>query len=446
MKDLFPGYYRPTEDEFRTLWQDGTFTFDTNILLHVYRFTDETRERLFTILDKLQDRIWVSHQAAHEFQRNRLDVISQQTKLYNDVRKILSELDSAIKKHRIHPYLQEAEAIIRPAVTQLNKGMETIEARHPDLIQEDGYRDRLTELLKARVGQPYAEDKLKSVLQQAKARMEARICPGYMDYNQKKDRPETERYGDALLWFQIMDYAATTKKPIILVTDDKKEDWWLEHKGKTIGPQPSLINEIASKSGVLFYMYTSERFLEEAAKFLSLEPLPSSVREAKSVREELQDYALAVASEEHRRMFKKARAMAEQSSCQSNLKQLGLAAMQYAADHKHYPNAETWCDELAPYFRVPIMESTLLKCPSYHLPFGYAMNKNLSLVDPHSISETWKCVLFYDCDAGEINANGGDDSLPYPARHVEGNNICFTDGHVSIMDAEQEKGIIWRAE
>lgn len=445
MKNLFPGYYRPTEEEFRTLWQEGVFTFDANILLHIYRFTDLTRERLFTILDSLQDRIWVPYQAAREFQINRLTVISQQVTLYSDVKKLLDGIDSVIKKNRIHPYLQEAEAVIRPAVIELIKGLDTLEAKHPDLIQSDSYRDRLTELLNDRVGQPYSHDKLKSVLQTAKARMEDRICPGYMDYGPKKDRPEVERYGDVLLWLQIVDFAKDSKKPIILVTDDKKEDWWLEHKGKTIGPQPSLVNEIMTASNVQFYMYTSERFLEEATNFLGLDPLPSSVREAKSVREELQEYVFSMASEEQRRIFKKATASAEQSSCCSHLRQLGMAAMQYVAEHGHFPNAETWCDDLAPHFSVPFTESGLLKCPSYHPSFGYAMNKNLSLVEPQNISEAWKCVLFFDCNINSVNANGTEENLPYPSRHVDGNSACFADGQVAVFDSGQERVFTWTA-
>ncbi|MFM2060738.1 MAG: hypothetical protein RLZZ507_408 [Cyanobacteriota bacterium] len=38
MRDLFPGYYQPTEKEFAELWKECIFSFDTNVLLHIYRY------------------------------------------------------------------------------------------------------------------------------------------------------------------------------------------------------------------------------------------------------------------------------------------------------------------------------------------------------------------------------------------------------------------------
>ncbi|MEQ8996136.1 MAG: PIN-like domain-containing protein [Coleofasciculus sp. B1-GNL1-01] len=53
MRDLFPGYYQPTPEEFETLWQEAIFSFDANILLNIYRYSAETRERLFEIIERL---------------------------------------------------------------------------------------------------------------------------------------------------------------------------------------------------------------------------------------------------------------------------------------------------------------------------------------------------------------------------------------------------------
>lgn len=37
MRDLFPGYYRPTEAEFKKMWDEGIVSVDANLLLHIYR-------------------------------------------------------------------------------------------------------------------------------------------------------------------------------------------------------------------------------------------------------------------------------------------------------------------------------------------------------------------------------------------------------------------------
>jgi hypothetical protein len=93
-------------------------------------------------------------------------------------------------------------------------------------------------------------------------------------------------YGDAILWLQLIDYAKSEKKPIIFVTDDDKEDWWLESGGKTISPRPELVQEMLTEAGVKFYMYSADRFLDYAQKFLHLSEQPEVIEEAKEIREQ----------------------------------------------------------------------------------------------------------------------------------------------------------------
>ncbi|MEQ9367742.1 MAG: PIN domain-containing protein [Coleofasciculus chthonoplastes F3-SA18-01] len=106
MRDLFPGYYRPTsEEEFKKIWQEAIFSFDANILLNIYRYSSETKERLFEIIEHLKERIWIPHQVAYEYQKERLKVISQQSQPYDEIRKLLDdELDKLKKKcDRVFP-------------------------------------------------------------------------------------------------------------------------------------------------------------------------------------------------------------------------------------------------------------------------------------------------------------------------------------------------------
>ena len=44
MKDSFPGYYRPTENEFAEMWESCLFVLDANVLLNLYRYSVDTRE------------------------------------------------------------------------------------------------------------------------------------------------------------------------------------------------------------------------------------------------------------------------------------------------------------------------------------------------------------------------------------------------------------------
>src|SRR5258708_10438801 len=73
----------------------------------------------------------------------------------------------------------------------------------------------------------------------------------------------------------MMDHAATSKKPIIFITRDAKEDWWLKHNGEMVSPRPELAQEMKQSANVVFYMYTTVRFLEFAQQFFNLKPEPT---------------------------------------------------------------------------------------------------------------------------------------------------------------------------
>jgi hypothetical protein len=70
----------------------------------------------------------------------------------------------------------------------------------------------------------------------------------------------------------------------LLVTADRKEDWWWREQGKTIGPHPELVREIKREGSVeLFWMYSSVQFVEHANKYSSASVSIESVAEIKQV-------------------------------------------------------------------------------------------------------------------------------------------------------------------
>jgi hypothetical protein len=302
MRNLFPGYYKPTKEEFDDLWENCIFSFDANILLNVYRYSPETRERFFEILTKLQDRIWIPYQVAYEYHKNRLEVISQQLKPYDEIKKLLDEhfeklikkLEEYSKRHSFTTFFDSSKLIesIKRANEESKVNLQQASSQYPDLLEFDEFLEKVTRLFDSKVGKPYPEEEIQKIYKEGEKRFKDNIPPGYMDDRGKHKKDFPENYGDILVWFQLIDYAKSQKKPLILVIDDEKEDWWLEHKGKTISPRPELIQEMLSKAGISFYMYKSDQFMERAANFLALPDKPEAIEEAREIR--LQD-----ADEEH---------------------------------------------------------------------------------------------------------------------------------------------------
>ena len=129
-----------------------------------------------------------------------------------------------------------------------------------------------------RVGEPYPRERLHSLHDEIDRRYAEKTPPGYSDLkNKSKDLAR----GDAIVWYQMMDFAKTNKKPIIFVTRDAKEDWWLRHNGQTIQPRPELRREFLEATGLAFYAYTTSRFIELAKENLGKDISDAFIAEAK---------------------------------------------------------------------------------------------------------------------------------------------------------------------
>jgi hypothetical protein len=292
MKDLLAGYSRPSEEEFSQMWQECVFAFDANMLLNIYRYSPETQESFFIILERLKDRIWIPHQAAIEYFRNREEVIESQLKAYDAIGKLLDaayeNLGNQLAAYKRHLTVRTAP-VLEAIQSGINKAKELLAAdrqSHPDLSSSDPLRDKVVELFDGKVGSPFDNKRLSGIYSEAEQRFSVRKPPGYNDAK----KPIPDRYGDVVLWFQLIEYAKAKRTPMILVTDDRKEDWWLKKQGQTVSPQPDLINEIQGEAGIKFYMYQSDQFIKYAQGFLAIEDQQAAVQEVEDFRKGDEEY------------------------------------------------------------------------------------------------------------------------------------------------------------
>ena len=88
-----------------------------------------------------------------------------------------------------------------------------------------------------------------------------------------------------MVWKQIIAKGKETSKPVIFISDDKKEDWWLEESGRTIGPRTELREEFIRETSTEFWMYRVDRFIEEAARISNTQVSQDVIEEILAVRE-----------------------------------------------------------------------------------------------------------------------------------------------------------------
>ncbi len=286
MKRQFPGYYRPRDEEFSKKFQECVFCFDTNALLNLYRYTPESRDNLIKVLQAFKDRVWIPHQVGLEYHRRRVGVLLEQLGLCDQVEEILDKSNEQLEKLQ-RSGLFAVNAIIGPVKQNLKtikKKLQRKKEPKPNLMSGDPVCDALTELFDGKVGSPYKEEQYKEIYKKGKERYDTKVPPGYMD--KSSNQTDVDQYGDLALWLQLLDYAKTEARPIILVTDDAKEDWWREVKGEKLGPRPELISEFMAATGgsKWFYMYSTEQFLRYSKAYLDADVQPSVIKEAEGIQ------------------------------------------------------------------------------------------------------------------------------------------------------------------
>jgi hypothetical protein len=268
MKEKYAGWYPITPAEVAALWDKAIFVPDTNVLLHCLRHPAAVRNELIRLFDVLKDSLWIPYQVGLEFHRNRLDVEFGAQDAYEalvkDQESLIEKARERLRQLRAHPVIsvEKELAALDMFSADFRARMLAAQVEHP---REEIIRavERLTEVLKDRVGEKWTPDQLNALRKEGEDRYAKKIPPGYRD--SKKDAGELSKFGDLIIWKEMIDKAKAEKRPIIFITDDAKEDWWWMHRGRKLGPRPELIEEFRAGCGQSFHMYEFSQFLGFAA-------------------------------------------------------------------------------------------------------------------------------------------------------------------------------------
>lgn len=269
MRKLFGHLLPLTEDEVEAIWKEATLTVDANVLLDLYRYHPETRSALIDALRRFEGRLWLSHQAASEFVRNRARAAAAVGKELTEADGDLNVLGAALKKatddlrgRRPLPREvgQKLKAELDAAIRTAKAAVEEVRVRHANGVSADAVLDDVLSLFDGCVGAAPAAAELADLHKEAERRIKEKVPPGYEDA--KKDGANA--HGDYLVWHQILQQAKSSAKPVILVTSERKEDWWERAHGKTVGPRYELLDEAHRVAGQRVLIYQTDAFIEHA--------------------------------------------------------------------------------------------------------------------------------------------------------------------------------------
>lgn len=298
MRSQFSFHFKKSDADVKKIWAEPIFSFDANILLHLYRYSPDTRSELIQLIDKISLHLWLPEQAAYEYLKNRPTVISEQIENLEIARKEVCDSKGKLtdqlknKNTRSYPYYSEAaknkyEDGTRALLDELDNSLLEIRG----LYNDDPTKEKIADWFEGRTGGSFPKPEFDQHCQNGEARYLEKIPPGYADA-EKKSKKDTHaekrsRYGDWLIWRQLMDHAKTEKRDVIFVTDDAKEDWWQKKgDGEIFTPRPELIEEFHKETGQHVLVYSFLKFLKHGRTHLDFKVSTEAEDETKTFNQE----------------------------------------------------------------------------------------------------------------------------------------------------------------
>lgn len=286
MKDKFLGLIGYNEKDFNEIWRDALFVVDSNILINFYRYT--YKETTVTMNDLLQqikseERLFIPHQVALEYMFNyKKEMYTQKSKLEklnNDLQSLKKESDKLIRIYKESSHNKTTVFDYYPEIFDVpNKQLDTsIKAEIDKLPKPIEIEQNVFDLLSGIVGDALNQIEIDQIEQIGEERYDNKIPPGFEDRARKKDYrifgeiKYKEYFGDLLLWEYIIKKAIEVERPIILVTNETKVDWWVKEKDMLVQPLPNLIQEFYERTNQKFYLYSPEQFIRHAKDKINFE-------------------------------------------------------------------------------------------------------------------------------------------------------------------------------
>jgi hypothetical protein len=289
----FAHYLPPTHDAVQKAITLGLVVLDTNVLLSAYRFAPAARDELLTAMERLGDRLWIPDQVAHEFHKNRLDVIAGQDAAYQQVLDSINKHQHAIREevsdkiralaNRVALSDEESkrlQGLVSGCLDAASGNVETLRSKHGprELSSSDSILERLNTIFTGKVGDALTKDERVQSAEEAKRRMGAKVPPGYED---------SDGTGDYLVWAQTLTEAAKRRtRWLLFITNDVKEDWYRVVKGQTISARPELIEEAYAVANTHLVMQNVRSFLYHAREHLDVTISSETLQQAEVVPRE----------------------------------------------------------------------------------------------------------------------------------------------------------------
>jgi predicted nucleic acid-binding protein len=288
--DGFECYKTYSDEELREALRSSLVVLDTNVLLNLYRYNDETRASIIDVMRALGSRLWIPHQVLEEFWRNReralTDPLAQVRQSSAELERLqnaaqdtlrvwvnraaLTAQAAALAEAKLAEAFEEAQSL-------LDELLDEAQIQQARSTQRDPVLALLEPVLNGRVGPPMSEDSHAKAVLEGQRRAAAGEPPGFRDASKSDKGPEGAA-GDYLVWEQVLVEATARGLPVVFVTGDVKRDWWRFEGSNARGPRIELAREMKRRCDAHLYMLRPDALLS-LADALAVSVRPRSVED-----------------------------------------------------------------------------------------------------------------------------------------------------------------------
>ncbi|MGM0080159.1 hypothetical protein IGI73_003350 [Enterococcus sp. DIV0755f] len=291
MKDKFKVFYENEILDFDNLDRSVVIVLDANVLLHFFRYSKKSQDKLFLALEKVRSNLFIPYQAALEYHYERQNVSRSNKKkiekmiseseivknnFQDEVIKQIEEYGGTIRSTDEKTIREEVVSEFENATNQFWKSFKEISLKKLMELIPDNSRTayQIADLLDNKVGEPFSSEEIQSISEEGEKRYALELPPGYKDSKKKNkmrifgEYTYDMQYGDLILWKEIIKYCEknTFIRTVIFISDDEKNDWIFKAKGEKVGVRVELKQELNELVDARLEVFSPKKFLDLITK------------------------------------------------------------------------------------------------------------------------------------------------------------------------------------
>lgn len=247
-ESVFTWRARPLEESIMDI--SSWVALDTNVLLTPYAVGGASLAAIVNVLTGLstQSRLVIAGQVAREFARNRPTKLGELLQGLSDTRSKVTTPPQVnnyplLANNGQYDLAREAWKSARAAVAEYQAALDSLRKDVGRLLVDDPILEAFSHIFKGSVviDPSFDEDTIQT---EAKHRKSRSIPPGYKDAAR-----DDGGFGDLLIWKTLLGLARSSGRDLIIVTEEKKTDWWHQSGGGPFYPRYELVDEYRRTSG-----------------------------------------------------------------------------------------------------------------------------------------------------------------------------------------------------